>query len=172
VRFDLSNAAVTKLINEATKRGYVTYEQLNAVMPLEEVTSEQIEDILAMLNEMGINVVETEEAEADEEARERPESEETESGELIAVTPIFGSRVSCSKAPPHFSQIGSRVGSIVDGASSGIIRVPVRPSSTARAASEKPCLSTGRAKMDGETGGAGGRWGSLPVRAVNADRDP
>jgi Sigma-70 factor, region 1.1 len=43
---DLSDAAVTKLINEATKRGYVTYEQLNAVLPLEEVTSEQIEDIL------------------------------------------------------------------------------------------------------------------------------
>jgi RNA polymerase primary sigma factor len=84
---DLSDAAVTKLINEATKRGYVTYEQLNAVMPAEEVTSEQIEDILATLNEMGINVVETEEAEADEEARERSESEETESGELVEVTP-------------------------------------------------------------------------------------
>ena len=84
---DLSEAAVTKLINEATKRGYVTYEQLNAVMPLEEVTSEQIEDILATLNEMGINVVETEEAEADEEARERSESEEIESSELVEVTP-------------------------------------------------------------------------------------
>ena len=84
---DLSDAAVTKLINEATKRGYVTYEQLNAVMPSEEVTSEQIEDILATLNEMGINVVETEEAEADEEARERSESEETESSELVEVTP-------------------------------------------------------------------------------------
>jgi Sigma-70 factor, region 1.1 len=44
---DLSDAAVTKLINETTKRGYVIYEQLNAVMPLEEITSEQIEDILA-----------------------------------------------------------------------------------------------------------------------------
>ena len=85
---DLSGAAVTKMIKQAKKRGYVTYEQLNAVMPSEEVTSEQIEDILAMLNEMGINVVETEEAEADEEeAREEPESEETESGELVEVTP-------------------------------------------------------------------------------------
>ena len=62
--------------------------QLNAVMPSEEVTSEKIEDILATLNEMGINVVETEEAEADEEeVREKPESEETESGELVGVTP-------------------------------------------------------------------------------------
>ena len=85
---DLSDAAVTKLIDEATKRGYVTYQQLNAVMPLEEVTSEQIEDILATLNEMGINVIETAEAEADEqEARETPGSEETESGELVEVTP-------------------------------------------------------------------------------------
>ena len=85
---DLSGAAVTKMIKQAKERGYVTYEQLNAVMPSEEVTSEQIEDVLAMLNEMGINVVETEEAEADgEEAREKPESEETVSGELVEVTP-------------------------------------------------------------------------------------
>ncbi len=86
---DLSDAAVKKMIKQAKKRGYVTYEQLNAVMPSEEVTSEKIEDILAMMNEMGINVVETEEAEADEEeeAREEPEEEESESGELVTVTP-------------------------------------------------------------------------------------
>ena len=85
---DLSGAAVTKMIKQAKKRGYVTYEQLNVVLPSEEVTSEQIEDILATLNEMGINVVETEEAEADEEeARDKPESEETESGELVEVAP-------------------------------------------------------------------------------------
>ena len=85
---DLSDAAVTKMIKQATKRGYVTQQQLNAVIPSEEVTSEQIENILAMLNEMGINVVETEEAEAEEEeAREKPESEEPESGELVEVAP-------------------------------------------------------------------------------------
>src|ERR1700744_5011593 len=65
---DLSDAAVKKMIKQAKKRGYVTYEQLNSVMPSEEVTSEQIEDVLAMMSEMGINVVETKEAEADEEA--------------------------------------------------------------------------------------------------------
>src|ERR1700730_7446279 len=82
---DLSDAAVKKNIKAAKKRGYVTYENLNAVLPSEEVTSEQIEDILAMLNEMGINVVENEEAEADgEEAREEPEEEESD-GELIEV---------------------------------------------------------------------------------------
>ena len=77
------------MIKQAKKRGYVTYEQLNSVMPSEEVTSEQIEDMLAMMSEMGINVVETEEAEADEEegAREEPEEEEAEGGELVEVTP-------------------------------------------------------------------------------------
>src|SRR6201996_6210312 len=81
---DLSDAAVKKMIKQAKKRGYVTYEQLNAVMPSEEVTSEKIEDILAMMSEMGINVVETEEADADdEEAREEPEEEESEGGELV-----------------------------------------------------------------------------------------
>ena len=83
---DLSDAAVKKMIKQAKKRGYVTYEQLNSVMPSEEVTSEQIEDVLAMMSEMGINVVETEEAEAEgEEAREEPEEEEAESGELVEV---------------------------------------------------------------------------------------
>jgi len=85
---DLSDAAVKKMIKQAKKRGYVTYEQLNAVMPSEEVTSEKIEDVLAMMNEMGINVVETEEAEAEgEEGPEEAEEEESESGELVEVTP-------------------------------------------------------------------------------------
>ena len=83
---DLSDAAVKKMIKQAKKRGYVTYEQLNAVMPSEEVTSEKIEDVLAIMNEMGINVVETEEAEAEEEDGEA-EEEESESGELVEVAP-------------------------------------------------------------------------------------
>src|SRR5579872_1076972 len=76
---DLSDAAVKKMIKQAKKRGYVTYEQLNAVMPSEEVTSEKIEDVLAMMNEMGINVVETEEADNEEE--------ESEGGDLVEVAP-------------------------------------------------------------------------------------
>ena len=63
---DLSDAAVKRMIKAAKKRGFVTYAELNAVLPSEEVNSEQIEDILAMLNEMGINVVEAEEAEEGE----------------------------------------------------------------------------------------------------------
>jgi RNA polymerase primary sigma factor len=86
---DMSDAAVRKMIKLAKKRGYVTYENLNAVLPSEEVTSEQIEDILSMLNEMGINVVEQEEAETEgespaEEQREEPEEEEPD-GELVEV---------------------------------------------------------------------------------------
>ncbi|HWM82296.1 MAG TPA: RNA polymerase sigma factor RpoD [Pseudolabrys sp.] len=74
---DLNDAAVKKFIKSAKKRGYVTYEQLNAVMPSEEVNSEQIEDTLAMLNEMGINVIENEEADENEEKDEDEDDEET-----------------------------------------------------------------------------------------------
>src|SRR5258708_39114495 len=59
---DLSDAAVKKLIRSAKKRGYVTHDQINSVLPSEEGNSEQIEDVLAMVSEMGVNVVETEEA--------------------------------------------------------------------------------------------------------------
>ena len=83
---DLSDAAVKKLIRTAKKRGYVTHDQINSVLPSEEVNSEQIEDVLAMFSEMGVNVVETEEASEEEEQREEPEEEpEAESGELIEV---------------------------------------------------------------------------------------
>jgi RNA polymerase primary sigma factor len=84
---DLSDAAVKKMIKQAKKRGYVTYEQLNAVMPSEEVTSEKIEDVLAMMNEMGINVVETEEADGDDDEQEEGEEESSEGGELVEVAP-------------------------------------------------------------------------------------
>ncbi|MCB1507510.1 MAG: RNA polymerase sigma factor RpoD, partial [Hyphomicrobiaceae bacterium] len=60
---DLNDAAVKKMIKSAKKRGWVTYDELNSVLPSEEVTSEQIEDTMAMLNDMGINVIESEEAE-------------------------------------------------------------------------------------------------------------
>ena len=82
---DLSDAAVKKMIKAAKKRGYVTYEQLNAVLPSEEVTSEQIEDILAMLNEMGINVIEQEEHEPGEEGEKEEADEEEAEGELVEV---------------------------------------------------------------------------------------
>ena len=79
---DLSDAAVKRMIKAAKKRGFVTYAELNAVLPSEEVNSEQIEDILAMLNEMGINVVEAEEADSDE-TEEKEEEEEADGGDLV-----------------------------------------------------------------------------------------
>ena len=80
---DLSDAAVKKMIKLAKKRGYVTHDQINAVMPSEEVTSDQIEDVFAMLNEMGINVVENEEPDADEREEEEEDDDEEEGGELV-----------------------------------------------------------------------------------------
>src|SRR5215813_12910878 len=84
---DLSDAAVKKLIRFAKKRGYVTHDQINSVLPSEEVNSEQIEDMLAMFSEMGVNVVETEEtSKKGEEPREEADEEaESESGELVEV---------------------------------------------------------------------------------------
>src|SRR5688500_4110529 len=64
---DLSDAAVKRMIKAAKARGYVTYDELNSVLPSEQISSEQIEDTMAMLAEMGINVVDTEE-EAEEAA--------------------------------------------------------------------------------------------------------
>ena len=58
---DLTDAAVKRMIKLAKARGYVTLDELNAVLPSDETSPEQIEDIMAMLNEMGINVVESEE---------------------------------------------------------------------------------------------------------------
>jgi RNA polymerase primary sigma factor len=90
---DLSGSAVKKLIRAAKKRGYVTHDQINSVLPSEEVNSEQIEDVLAMFSEMGVNVVETEEASEEgeesregENAREEADDEaESEGGDLVAV---------------------------------------------------------------------------------------
>lgn len=67
---DMSQAAVKRMIAEARERGYITYDQLNTVLPQDQVSSEQIEDVMAMLSEMGINVIENEEAEEGEPAGE------------------------------------------------------------------------------------------------------
>ena len=63
---DSTNASVKKLIQKAKEKGYITYEELNAALPSEEMSSEQIEDTMSMLSEMGINVVEEDEQEDDE----------------------------------------------------------------------------------------------------------
>jgi len=78
---DLSDAAVKRMIKLAKKRGYVTYDELNEVLPPEEFSSEQIEDVLGQLSEMGINVVESEET--DEGAQPEAEEEEADGGDLV-----------------------------------------------------------------------------------------
>ena len=69
VMLDMSQAAVKKMISEARERGYITYDQLNTVLPPEQVSSEQIEDVMSMLSEMGINVIEDDEVEEEEEKK-------------------------------------------------------------------------------------------------------
>ncbi|MDU0334234.1 RNA polymerase sigma factor region1.1 domain-containing protein, partial [Enterococcus sp. 2CBP] len=70
-----------KMIKLAKKRGYVTMDELNAVLPSEEVTSEQIEDTMSMLSDMGINVVEDDEQDNDREDNSDDDSEE--GGDLV-----------------------------------------------------------------------------------------
>ncbi|MDE2330225.1 MAG: RNA polymerase sigma factor RpoD, partial [Bradyrhizobium sp.] len=81
---DLSDAAVKKMIKQAKKRGFVTFDQLNEVLPSDSISSEQIEDIMSMLSDMGINVSEAEDADAEDEAKE--EAEDETDNELVEVT--------------------------------------------------------------------------------------
>ncbi|MFD0979625.1 RNA polymerase sigma factor RpoD [Tropicimonas aquimaris] len=90
VTLDMSQAAVKKMIAEAREKGYITYDQLNQVLPPDQVSSEQIEDVMSMLSEMGINVIEAEEAEDEEggdAARKSGSTEvvETSSSREVAV---------------------------------------------------------------------------------------
>ncbi|MGP9822594.1 RNA polymerase sigma factor RpoD [Salinarimonas sp. NSM] len=78
---DLTDAAVKRMIKAARKRGWVTYDELNAVLPPDEFSSEQIEDVLGQLSEMGINVVESDEAEGEQQGEEA--EEEAEGGDLV-----------------------------------------------------------------------------------------
>ncbi|MGR3781397.1 MAG: RNA polymerase sigma factor region1.1 domain-containing protein, partial [Albimonas sp.] len=70
---DMSQAAVKKMIAAAKAKGFITYEELNRVLPPEQVSSEQIEDVMSLLSEMGVNVVEEEEAEVEEAKEESKE---------------------------------------------------------------------------------------------------
>jgi RNA polymerase primary sigma factor len=78
---DFSDAAVKELIRSAKKRGHVTVGQINAVLPSKEANSEQIKDILSIFGEMGVNVVETKEAEPEGELATREEQEKEAEGE-------------------------------------------------------------------------------------------
>jgi RNA polymerase primary sigma factor len=81
---DLSDQAVRRMIKAAKKRGYVTNDELNEVLPSDQNSADQIEDIMSMLNEMGINVVEAEDAEDKERDESQSDDDEAEGGELVA----------------------------------------------------------------------------------------
>src|SRR5205085_79511 len=75
---------VKKMIKQAKKRGFVTFDQLNEVLPSDTTSPEQIEDIMSMLSDMGINVSEAEDADSEEESKE--EAEDETDNELVEVT--------------------------------------------------------------------------------------
>ena len=85
---DLNDAAVKRMIKQAKKRGFVTYAELNAVLPSEEVSSDQIEDVYAMLSEMGITVSEGDDPDDVEEepGRLSPEVDEEIRGSVALLT--------------------------------------------------------------------------------------
>ncbi|NLR96663.1 RNA polymerase sigma factor RpoD [Rhizobium sp. P38BS-XIX] len=95
---DLSDDAVKKMIKAAKKRGYVTMDELNAVLPSEEVTSEQIEDTMAMLSDMGINVIEDEDVEeAGAASGDDDDAGGDEDGEGGELAPTSGSALATTK---------------------------------------------------------------------------
>ncbi len=79
---DMSQAAVKKMMGEARENGFITYDQLNSVLPPDQVSSEQIENVMSMLSEMGINIIEAEEAE-EEEQKSTALAETGKRGEII-----------------------------------------------------------------------------------------
>src|SRR6201990_484428 len=81
---DLSDAAVKKMIKQAKKRGFVTFDQLNEVLPSDQTSPEQIEDIMSMLSDMGINVTEADDS-GEEEEKDEGGDDDTDN-ELVEVT--------------------------------------------------------------------------------------
>lgn len=96
---DLSDDAVKKMIKAAKKRGYVTMDELNSVLPSEEVTSEQIEDTMAMLSDMGINVVEDDEQGEEPEAADAAADAEEDANELAEQTGTAVAATTTKKEP-------------------------------------------------------------------------
>src|SRR5689334_8236907 len=73
---DLNDATIKKMIARAKKRGFITIDELNEALPQDQMSSEQIEDIMSAINDMGINVVENEEASDDDDDKEEDTAED------------------------------------------------------------------------------------------------
>ncbi|MGX9354610.1 RNA polymerase sigma factor RpoD [Roseobacteraceae bacterium S113] len=83
---DMSQTAVKKMIAEARERGFITYDQLNTVLPPDQVSSDQIEDVMSMLSEMGIQVTEEEEGEEEEEQKGSTELVDASQGKEVTLS--------------------------------------------------------------------------------------
>ncbi|MBV9840676.1 MAG: RNA polymerase sigma factor RpoD [Sphingomonadaceae bacterium] len=77
---DLNEASLKKLITRAKRKGYITYDQLNEALPQDQMSSDQLEDVMSALNEMGVNIVENEEQSDDE-----PQAEEAQEEEVVGI---------------------------------------------------------------------------------------
>src|ERR687889_956211 len=82
---DLNEASIKKLIARAKKRGVITYDELNEALPQDQMSSEQIEDIMSALNDMGVNIVENEEGDEDEKDQDDGVEEVDGAGETFVV---------------------------------------------------------------------------------------
>ncbi|WP_157217023.1 RNA polymerase sigma factor RpoD [Flavisphingomonas formosensis] len=86
---DLNEASIKKLIARAKKRGYITYDQLNEALPQDQMTSDQLEDVMAALNEMGVNIVENEDAGEDEQSADDVSEEEIAADDTDGSAPVL-----------------------------------------------------------------------------------
>jgi RNA polymerase primary sigma factor len=96
---DMSDAAVKRLMKTAKARGFVTLDQLNAVLPSQEFSPDQIEDTLSMLSDMGITVVESEEAEESNVDKDAPDDEADDDGARSLVAPSLPATVTARSEP-------------------------------------------------------------------------
>src|SRR3989338_8844756 len=80
----LGEKAVKQLLAQGKQRGYITYEELNETLPEDKLSSEQIEDIMSMISDMGINIVEDEEAEQEDKPKQAAKGNEEEEEEEAA----------------------------------------------------------------------------------------
>jgi RNA polymerase primary sigma factor len=79
---DLNDATIKKLLAKAKRRGFLTYDELNAALPQDQMSSEQIEDVMSAINDMGVQIVENDEA--GEDGEDEPEEEEVETVDNIS----------------------------------------------------------------------------------------
>src|SRR5688500_20201814 len=82
---DLNEASIKKLIARAKKRGVITHDELNEALPQDQMSSEQIEDIMSALNDMGVNIVESDDSDEEEEAGIDAAADEPADGETFVI---------------------------------------------------------------------------------------